>query len=153
VKALVEDLARLPGATARHRAADVALVRDRTAEPEQLALDEGRSDDGDIGGVGAAAMIRVVDDEAVAFRDVAAKGFDDGGGAGRKGADVEGQHDVLRHDLALRIHQRAGRILRLPHDGGKARAEQRILHLLHDPRQARLHHLEVDRVDRHGQPC
>ena len=35
MQALVEDLARLAGAASRHRAADVALVRDRAAEAEQ----------------------------------------------------------------------------------------------------------------------
>ena len=43
VQALVENLARLAGAAARHRAADVALVRDRAAEAEQRAVDEHRA--------------------------------------------------------------------------------------------------------------
>ena len=39
MQALVEGLARLARAASRHRAADVALVRDRAAEAEQLAVD------------------------------------------------------------------------------------------------------------------
>ena len=73
VQALVEDLARLAGAASRHRAADVALVRDRAAEAEQLAADEDRRDHRNVGRVRAAALIGVVDDEGVAFRDVVAE--------------------------------------------------------------------------------
>ena len=62
---------------------------------------------------------------------------------------MQRQHDVLRDDLALRIHQRAGGILRFAHDGGEAGAEQRVLHLLHDAGEARLHHFEIDGVDVH----
>jgi len=91
----------------------------------------------------------VIDDEGVPLRDAVAKHIDDGGGAGRERADMQRQHHVLRHHVALRVHQRAGRILRLPHDGGEAGAEQRILHLLHDAGEARLHHFEIDRVDGH----
>ena len=52
--------------------------------------------------------------------------------AGRERADMQRQHDVLRHDFALGVHQRAGSILRFAHDGREAGAEQRVLHLLHD---------------------
>ena len=77
------------------------------------------------------------------------KRIDDGGGAGGKCADMERQHHVLRHHLALGVHQRAGGILRLPHDGGESGAKQRVLHLLHDAGQARLDDFEIDRVDDH----
>ena len=150
VQALVEDLPRLAGAAARHRTADVALMRDRAGKAEQRAVDEHRRDDRDVRRVRAAAVIGMVDDEGVAFGDVAAERIDDGGGAGRKRADMQRQHHVLRHHLAVRVHQRAGGILQLPHDGGEAGAKQRVLHLLHDAGEARLHHFEVDGVDGHG---
>ena len=150
MQTLVEDFARLARAASGHRTADVALVRDRAAEPEQLADDEDRRDHGDVGRVRAAALIGMIDDEGVAFRDGVAERFDHGGGAGRKRADVQRQHDVLRHHLALGVHERAGGVLRLAHDGRKAGAEQRVLHLLHDAGEARLHHFQLDRVDHCG---
>src|SRR5258708_13385061 len=54
---------------------------------------------------------------------------------------------MLSHHLAARVHQRAGRILRLPHDGRKAGAEQRVLHLLNDAGETGLHHFEIDGID------
>src|SRR5262249_55448510 len=60
VQALVENLARLARAASRHRPADVALVRDRAAEAEQLAADEDRRDDRDVRRVRAAAMVGVL---------------------------------------------------------------------------------------------
>src|SRR5262249_61734979 len=45
MQAFVENLARLARAASRHRPADVAFVRDRAAEAEQLAADEDRRDD------------------------------------------------------------------------------------------------------------
>src|SRR5580704_14690746 len=62
---------------------------------------------------------------------------------------MQRQHDVLGDHVALRVHQRTGRVLRLAHDGGKAGAEQRVLHLLHDAGEARLDDFEVDGVDGH----
>ncbi len=47
----------------------------------------------------------------------------------------------------LRVHEGAGGVLRLAHDGGEAGAEQRVLHLLHDAGEARLDHFEVNWVD------
>ena len=58
MQALVESLARLPGAASRHRPADVALVRDRAAEAEQRALDEHRAQHAHVGRVRAAAFDR-----------------------------------------------------------------------------------------------
>ena len=149
VQAFVENLSRLARAASRHWPADVALVRDRAAEAEQLAADEDRRDDRDVRRVWAAAVVGVIDDEGVALRDAVAERIDDGGGAGGECADVQRQDHVLRHHVALRVHQRAGCILRFPHDGGEAGAEQRILHLLHDAGEARLQHFEIDRVDGH----
>ena len=149
VQALVEHLARLAGAASRHRPADVALVRDRAAEAEQLAVDEHGREHAHVGRVRAAAVIGVVDQEGVALRDGAAELRDDRAGAGRERADVQRQHHVLRHHLAFGVHQRAGGVLRLAHDGREAGAEQRVLHLLHDAGEARLHHFEIDRVDVH----
>ena len=97
----------------------------------------------------AAAFIGVIDQEGVAFRDGVAEFRDDRAAAGRERADMERQHHVLRHDLALGVHERAACVLRLTHDGGEAGAEQRVLHLLHDAGEARLHHFKVDRVDNH----
>ena len=144
---LVEDFASLARTASRHWAADVALVRDRSAEAEQLGVEEERGNDGNVGRVRTAAVVGVIDDEGVTSRDATAECVDDGGSTGRKGADVKRQHHVLRHDLAARVHQCAGRILRLPHDGGEAGAEQRILHLLHDAGETGLHHLQIDGID------
>ena len=69
MQAFVEDLARLARAASRHRAADVALVRDRAAEAEQRAADEHRRDHRHIGRMRAAALIGMVDQEGVALGD------------------------------------------------------------------------------------
>src|SRR5262245_16170499 len=148
VQAFVENLPGLAGAASRHRAADVALVRDRAAKAEWLRANKDRRNDRDVGRVRASALIRMIDDEGIPRRDACAEHLDDGGGAGRKRADMQRQHHMLRHDLAPRVHQGAGGILRLPHDGGVAGAEQRILHLLHDAGEAGLDDFEIDRVGR-----
>ena len=62
---------------------------------------------------------------------------------------MQRQHDMLGDHVALRVHQRAGGVLRFAHDGGKAGAEQRILHLLHDAGEARLDDFQIDGVDGH----
>ena len=62
---------------------------------------------------------------------------------------MQRQDDVLRHNLALGVHQRAGGILRFTHDGGEAGTEQRVLHLLHDAGEARLDDFKIDGVDGH----
>ncbi len=152
MQALVEHLARLAGAASRHRPADVALVRDRAAEAEQLAVDEHRAQHAHVGRVRAAAVIGMVDQEGVALGDVAAELRDHGAAAGRERADMQRQHHMLRHHFALGIHQRAGGVLRFTHDGGEAGAEQRVLHLPHDAGEARLHHFEIDGVDVHSRP-
>jgi hypothetical protein len=97
----------------------------------------------------AAALIGMIDQEGIALHHVGAEGRDHGACAGRERPDMQRQHDMLRHNLAARVHQRAGGILRFAHDGGEAGPEQRVLHLLHDAGEARLHHFEIDRVDRH----
>ena len=150
VQALVEHLARLAGAASRHRAADVALVRDRSAEAEQLAVDEHRAQHAHVGRVRAAAVIGMVDQEGVALGDVVAELRDHRAAAGRERADMQRQHHMLRDHFALGVHQRAGGILRFAHDGGEAGAEQRVLHLPHDAGEARLHHFKIDGVDVHG---
>ncbi len=148
MQAFVENLARLARAASGHRAADVALVRDRAAEAEQRAADEHRRDHRHVRRVRAAALIGMVDQEGVALGDGVAVCREHRGAAGRKGADMQRQHDVLGDHVALRIHQRAGGILQLAHDGGEAGAEQRVLHLLHDAGEARLDDFEIDGVDR-----
>jgi hypothetical protein len=101
----------------------------------------------------AAAIVRMVDDEGVAVCDRAGKFLQHGVGAGRERADVQRQHDVLGDDLAASVHQRAGGILRLAHDGGEAGAEQRVLHLLDDAGERGLDDFEIDRGDVHsGRP-
>ena len=99
--------------------------------------------------VRAAALIGMVDQEGVALRDVVAELLDHGAAAGRERADMQRQHHVLRHHLAVGVHQRAGGVLRFAHDGGEAGAEQRVLHLLHDAGEARLDDFEIDGVDVH----
>src|SRR5262245_12983571 len=69
MQAFVEGLARLAGAASRHRAADIALVRNRAAETEQCALAEHRTDHAHVGCVRAAALVRVIDQEGVALGD------------------------------------------------------------------------------------
>jgi hypothetical protein len=94
----------------------------------------------------------VIDQEGVALGDVAAEFGDDGAAAGRERADMQRQHDVLGDHFALRVHQRAGGVLRLAYDGREAGAEQRVLHLPHNAGEARLHHFEIDGVDVHPLP-
>jgi hypothetical protein len=91
----------------------------------------------------------MVDQEGVALGDVAAEFRDHRATAGRKRADVQRQHHMLRDHFAPGVHQCAGSILRFTHDGGEASAEQRVLHLPHDAGEAGLHHLEIDGVDVH----
>jgi hypothetical protein len=149
MQALVENLARLARAAAWHRAADIAFVRDRAAEAEQRAADEHRRDHRHIRRMRAAALIGMIDQEGVTFGDGVAIGLEHRGAARRKRADMQRQHDVLGDYVALRIHQRAGGILRLAHDGGEAGAEQRVLHLLHDTGETRLDDFKIDGVDGH----
>src|SRR5258708_35080614 len=63
VQPLVEDFPRLARAASRYRAADVALVRDRAAEAEQLAVREERRKDGKAGRDGPAAPEGRIDHE------------------------------------------------------------------------------------------
>ena len=119
------------------------------AEAEQRAVDEHRHDHAHVRRMRAAALIRMVDQERVAFGDVVAVGREHGAAAGRKRADMQRQHDMLGDHVALRVHQRAGGILRFAHDGGEAGAEQRVLHLLHDAGEARLDDFKIDGVDGH----
>src|SRR5215467_590060 len=72
MQALVEGLARLPGAASRHRSADVAFMGNGAAEAEQRALAEHWADDAHVGRVRAAALVRVIDQEGIAFRDAVA---------------------------------------------------------------------------------
>ena len=147
MQALVEDLLRLARARARHRAADVALVRDGAAEADEFARMEHRRDDAHVGRVRAAAMIGMVDEEGVALLDVALVGFDHRAAAGRERADVQRQDDMLRDNVAARVHERAGRVLAFAHDGRIARAEKRVLHFEHDAFKARAHDLDVNGVE------
>ena len=89
----------------------------------------------------------MVDQERVAFGDGVAVCLQHGAAARRKRADMQRQHDMLGDHVALRVHQRAGGILRFAHDGGEAGAEQRVLHLLHDAGEARLDDFKIDGVD------
>jgi len=59
---------------------------------------------------------------------------------------MERQHHMLRHHIATRIHDGARSILTLAHNGGIARAEERVLHLLHDAIKACLDDFEFDRI-------
>ena len=151
MQAFVENLARLARAASRHRAADIALVRDRAAEAEQRAADEDRREHRHVRRVRAATLIRMIDQEGVTLGDGVAVSREHRGAAGRKRADMQRQHDVLGDHVALRVHQRAGGVLRLAHDGGEAGAEQRVLHLLHDAGEARLDDFKIDGVDEHCQ--
>ena len=147
MQAFVEGLARLARARAGHGAADIALVRDRAAEADQLALDEDRRDHRHVGRVRTAALVGVIDQIGVAVFDVAAIGLDHRAAAGGERAHVQRQHDMLRDHVAARVHDGAGGILGFAHDGREAGAEQRVLHLLHDAGERRLHDLDVDRAE------
>ena len=101
MQAFVEGLARLARARAGHRPADVALVRDRAAEADQLALDEDRRDHRHVGRVRAAAFVGMIDQIGVAVFDVALVAFDHRATAGGERAHVERQHDMLRDHVAV----------------------------------------------------
>jgi hypothetical protein len=94
----------------------------------------------------------MIDQEGVALRNGVAERLDHGGAAGRERPDMERQHYVLGDHLAPLVHQGAGCILGLAHDGRETRAKQRVLHFLDNAAEARLDDLEIDRVDggRHG---
>jgi hypothetical protein len=149
VQAFVENLARLARAAAGHGTADVAFVGDRAAEAEQHTASEHRRQHAHVRRMRTAALIRMIDQERIAFSDSAAERAEHGGAAGGERADMQRQHHMLGDDLALRVHQRAGGILRFAHDGGEAGAEQRVLHLLHDAGEARFDDFEIDGVDGH----
>ncbi len=147
LQAFVENLARLAGTASRHGTANVALMRDAAAEAEQAAVDEDRRDHGDVGRMGAAALVGMIDQKGVALRNGVAERAEHGGAAGRERPDMERQHHVLGDHLAPRVHQCTGCILGLAHDGGETGAKQRVLHFLDDSAEARLDDFEVDRVD------
>ena len=96
--------------------------------------------------MGAAALIGVVDEKGVAFLDVVIFA-DHCLAAGGEGADMQRQHHMLGHHIAISVHDGAGGVLALAHDGGIARAEQGILHFLHDAIKACLDDLEFDRIE------
>ncbi len=54
---------------------------------------------------------------------------------------------MLRDDVALRIKDRAGGVLRLAYDRRETCAEERVLHFLHDAVEARLDDLDFDGVE------
>ncbi len=147
VQALVEDFPRLAGAASRHRSANVALVGNAAAKAEQRAIDEHGRNDGDVGRVRAAAVIGVIDQKGVAFRDGVAKCFEHRAAAGRKCSDMQRQHDMLGDDIAVAVHQGAGGILGFADDRRETGAEQRILHFLDDAAQTGLDDFEVDSID------
>ncbi len=60
---------------------------------------------------------------------------------------MQREHDVLCHHVALSVHHGARGVLGFADDGGKAGAEQRVLHFLDDAGEARLDHLKGDRID------
>jgi hypothetical protein len=124
-------------------------VRDRTAEADQLAVDEDRRDHRHVRRVRTAAFVRVIDQIGVAVGDVVFVGVNYCAAAGGERAHVQRKHDVLRDNVTAHIHDRAGRILGFAHNRGEACAEQRILHLLHDAGERGLDDLDVDRA-KHG---
>ena len=76
------------------------------------------------------------------------KAVEHGAAAGRERADMQRQHDMLRHHLAASAFisaQDASCDSRTMVE--IAGAEQRVLHLLHDAGEARLDDFEIDRVD------
>src|SRR5215831_17171277 len=151
LETLVEDFTRLAGAASRHRSPDIALVSNAATKAKQRIFDEYRRDHRNVGSMRAAAVIRVIDQKSVAFRDRVAKRLEDGGAAGWECPDMKRQHYMLGDDGAVVIHQSAGGILGFADDSGETCAKQCILHFLDDAAQARFDDFEVDRIDGSGE--
>ena len=61
-----------------------------------------------------------------------------------EGAELVGAVAEVRDHLRLRVHDRAGRILRFPYNRRISRAEERVLHLLNDAGETGFDDLQLD---------
>ena len=150
-QAFVEHLGRIRRGRARHRAADVGLVRDRAGERDDLAVREHRRHERHVGDVRQAAFIGMVGDEHVAFVDRAglAVGFEDA--ADEMAVDRRVEEHRRRHDQpAVAIDDHAGEVARLPDDGRIAGAIEMVVHLIDQARDLVAQDLDGDGVHGHA---
>jgi len=147
-QALGEDLRVVRCLGAGDLAADVDVVRDGRGDRDEIAPDEDRAEQHDVGRV-RAALVGIVGDVDVAGlpagqrvrRDHVPEG-------GRHDAELGGDGARLRQHLALRSEEAAGIVVHVPDDRGIGGAPQRHRHLLGDADQRLLEDVAVDRVDR-----
>ena len=123
-------------------------MRDRTGEADQPALVEDRRDQREVRQV-TGGEPGIVGDDAVARPPVLAR-EDLEQVLGRPRHD-EGERGrgavVLRHQVALGIHQHAGVVVAFAHDGGEGSADQRRRRLVCDGDQPAPEDFERDRVE------
>ena len=104
--------------------------------------------------VGAAGLVGVVDEEAVALFDlvlgvVPVESLD----AFRIGAEVDGNAGELSDDAPLSVDEAAGKVVGLADEGGVAGAEGVDLHFPDEAVQPGANDLEDDGINRHKASC
>src|ERR671922_475187 len=142
MKSFLENFPRLAPTTSGDRTPDVAFVSHIGGEADPFPLIEYGGKHSHIRSVRTAAEIRMVGDKGITFLDFRAGiAFQHTGSTSRECSHVQWQDHVLSYDFALAVQDRAARVLGFSDDGGKAGAEKRVLHLLHDPGQTGLYDL------------
>ena len=145
---LVEHLGRVGRGAAGIGAADIRLVRDRAAEPDQPSGSEDGRDEAHVRDMRHAGLVGVVRDEHVARRD-RAFGIKRQDAADEMAIDgrVE-EHRRRRDEAPAAVEDDAGEIARLADDGRIARAVEMIVHLVDQARDLVADHLDRHRVGR-----
>ena len=144
-QALGVDLRRVRGVRTGDAAADVDVVADGAGERQPLALVVERLEDEDVGQVHA-AVERVVHDEDVARRHVVLEVTHDGVHGRRHRAEMAGQGEALRRELAVGIGE-ARRIVHVVLEHARVGgAEHRQRHLVGDREDRVLEQLQLDGI-------
>ena len=133
-EALLKDVGAVAGDRPGHATADVGVVGDADAEPDQPPLGKGGLDDEDVGRV-ARAVERVVDDVDVTGREGVTEALEQRLHRVRDRAELEGDCDRLRDRLPRRRAEGGRVVHRVAHDGRVSGAEDRRRHLVGDGRE------------------
>ena len=147
--ALLVDLDRIGRVRARDATADIGVVGDRAREGDELALDEDRLEDEDVGQVHAAVegIVQRVD---VARPDRVAETGQHRRERGRHGAEMGGKREALG-DHPTPLVEEAGRVVEVvAQHGGVGRAVDRERHLVGHGHERVSEQLELERVDGGG---
>ena len=130
---------------ARHLAPEIGLVRGVADIADNFVVDEHRRDDGDVGRMVLARLVRMIDDEGVPRRGVR-KATTDFGDLGGKRSDMQRLRNALRHHARFRIEDREGEILAFLDDGRIARAQHIERQLARDLQGRLVDDFEIDSV-------